>query len=1219
MGGAIYFKCLPTSGLNCQLRLNQKNAFVNNSASNSGGAIAYTNKKFIDDGTTQYVNNSAAYGSSYSSFPQNLGFQFISNNDYINTHDYLSSNKQAFNKERNLETNILGKFIIVSGIGFSFTITMYDQEGKQMLEENSAVASLKLNQTFGISEIVLSNNEAVALKGIFNFSNVLLIAKPGSKIDNPVLFLAETRLCIAGEQYTTDHRCNKCPIYTYNYFPPLNATICKACSMYAQCFNGTSVSPISGYWRSSNTSESFIRCPRVESCQKGNQLNPLGQCSEGYEGIVCANCKPGFSKISNFQCSKCPSATQNTIKLFFILLCAVLVVVFLVRSTLLSADKQKPVYSVYLKIIANHFQLIGTISNIEFSWPYEIQMLQDSQQQVSGVSEQIFSFDCFLMGDDQQESQDAEIYYMKLIFYAVLPAMLSLIALLYWLLHSAIKRSFVDMKNSLISTIVILLFLIHPNIAKSMFSSFNCMDIDGELRLMPDLSQKCFQGSHSGYILAVSFPSVIIWALGIPAFALILLMRNRKIILQIESSQNLSKADKWTIKRIKTRLGFLFNGYKIKTFYWEIVILYRKILIVMITVFLSSISPETQVLVGLIVILISILLQVKFRPYYTSTLNTMESYSLLVSAVTLYSGMFYITGKYYKYMENDGVKWFFLICIALPNAIFLGYWTYNMGIEFLKLILQQNRPKLFRLLTCARVDITRFKRKYMKEVKNQFNDDEEDDQEDIVDDNYDRALKYRIDQTDPSQNDNLLQVNDTRRTSGKVTARYTEIEGELNQQSFLQNDRSNLQDDFSFIGDQIQTVINGKNKLGQIAIGGVVKLENDIKTEKEARIFGDPVETQPEVDEIKEQAEILDVNDIKVESNDDQKYLTQNQEQTNPDSIINIQQVEVNLLTERNKKMFEDSFGQGMMKIPKLKLESGFKTSRNNNNDQQTFRSSTSKVFPLDQLYKLGKDCIEKDQKILKQRDELKARQLSLVKKQQFTQKGALDYIQNVDNEKEQEKIHKIEMPVSITKRKRMKKNKNPFERDNAQPKDKDFDVYHRNQQKLGETLKQSRILGLNKLQYETDEENKNVHQSTQQVETLVNRKQLEKKTISKASQQLYEDNLKEQDVQKLQDSNQKLISSEEKPNIADKMSPSQKINQENSVQIVIDDKKIKDAKKNFNKNIFGKKIQMHSPERNQIEDNKLFLQQYQYEQEIQFDIDKVELQLDHTFIKKSD
>jgi hypothetical protein len=35
----------------------------------------------------------------------------------------------------------------------------------------------------------------------------------------------------------------------------------------------------------------------------------------------------------------------------------------------MSADKQKPVHSVYLKIMANHFQVIGIIANIEFNWP----------------------------------------------------------------------------------------------------------------------------------------------------------------------------------------------------------------------------------------------------------------------------------------------------------------------------------------------------------------------------------------------------------------------------------------------------------------------------------------------------------------------------------------------------------------------------------------------------------------------------------------------------------------------------------------------------------------------------------------------------------------------------------------------------------------------------------------------------------------------------------
>ncbi len=62
----------------------------------------------------------------------------------------------------------------------------------------------------------------------------------------------------------------------------------------------------------------------------------------------------------------------------------------------------------------------------------------------------------------------------------------------------------------------------------------------------------------------------------------------------------------------------------------------------------------------------------------------MESYSLQVAAVTIYTGMYYVTGKYYDYMKVDGVSWFFLICIVLPNFVFLVYWAFNMRIEVLK-------------------------------------------------------------------------------------------------------------------------------------------------------------------------------------------------------------------------------------------------------------------------------------------------------------------------------------------------------------------------------------------------------------------------------------------------------------------------------------------------------------------------------------------------------
>lgn len=48
--------------------------------------------------------------------------------------------------------------------------------------------------------------------------------------------------------------------------------------------------------------------------------------------------------------------------------------------------------------------------------------------------------------------------------------------------------------------------------------------------------------------------------------------------------------------------------------------------------------------------------------------------------------MYYVTGKYYDYMKIDGVSWFFLVCIVLPNFVFLIFWVLSMRIEVLKTV-----------------------------------------------------------------------------------------------------------------------------------------------------------------------------------------------------------------------------------------------------------------------------------------------------------------------------------------------------------------------------------------------------------------------------------------------------------------------------------------------------------------------------------------------------
>ena len=114
---------------------------------------------------------------------------------------------------------------------------------------------------------------------------------------------------------------------------------------------------------------------------------------------------------------------------------------------------------------------------------------------------------------------------------------------------------------------------------------------------------------------------------------------------------------------------------------------------------------------ALLVLIISMMMQEKFAPFYTPTLNRMEIYSMQVSALTMFAGIFYVTGSHYTYMKNDGLKWFFLCVIVVPNIAFLLYWLNAMRIEFFKLVFQKSK-RLFNLLTCGYVNIDKFEDKY---------------------------------------------------------------------------------------------------------------------------------------------------------------------------------------------------------------------------------------------------------------------------------------------------------------------------------------------------------------------------------------------------------------------------------------------------------------------------------------------------------------------------
>jgi hypothetical protein len=100
--------------------------------------------------------------------------------------------------------------------------------------------------------------------------------------------------------------------------------------------------------------------------------NPQGECLEGYNGILCADCVPGYSRTGTFECSLCPDLTSNIIKLVAVTLIVIGGVCFIIRSTIQGAKDKYNITSIYMKILMNHFQLIVMTASFNFKWPEQV-------------------------------------------------------------------------------------------------------------------------------------------------------------------------------------------------------------------------------------------------------------------------------------------------------------------------------------------------------------------------------------------------------------------------------------------------------------------------------------------------------------------------------------------------------------------------------------------------------------------------------------------------------------------------------------------------------------------------------------------------------------------------------------------------------------------------------------------------------------------------------
>jgi len=126
---------------------------------------------------------------------------------------------------------------------------------------------------------------------------------------------------------------------------------------------------------------------------------------------------------------------------------------------------------------------------------------------------------------------------------------------------------------------------------------------------------------------------------------------------------------------VKSRLRFLYEGYTI--YFWELVVVARKVLLVAIVVFLKDDSFRS-VFAGIWLLCIALFANVWSRPYHSASLQLLESSSLTVILASLLFGLLSFAPDFNERdSEQDLVIFFVLFLNCLMTVILLLALSYH--------------------------------------------------------------------------------------------------------------------------------------------------------------------------------------------------------------------------------------------------------------------------------------------------------------------------------------------------------------------------------------------------------------------------------------------------------------------------------------------------------------------------------------------------------------
>lgn len=318
--------------------------------------------------------------------------------------------------------------------------------------------------------------------------------------------------------------------------------------------------------------------------------------------------------------------------------------------------------NLYIRILTDYFQILSALTKIQAKYIDEIGNFFENFSFVSDILGNFFSFlyplECIY---NLFEISNTNAFYLNLYVLLSVYPIIIFANLIFWggKLYKN-KNSHPLIFKKLTCLLFLISYLLQPSFINAYFKYIICIKIDGFDYLKIYLKERCWVSSHFYHFIALILPSLIFWMVIYPLGVLILIYKNYK---------NLKKRNNHSI------FSFFTDGLKPNFFYWEIWLMFKRYIFIILTIFPLVQSFLVNCWILCIFSFFVLFIQIKSNPY---EFNLAFKISLFANAIILIGilGITVILIENTVYNQMILVVFFFLLNILLFFK--WGYDIYNI-------------------------------------------------------------------------------------------------------------------------------------------------------------------------------------------------------------------------------------------------------------------------------------------------------------------------------------------------------------------------------------------------------------------------------------------------------------------------------------------------------------------------------------------------------------